>query len=88
MIDLSGTMGIPLLKKSRFTGSSGPVRYVLEKCTGEDGDRLGATFWVGENCSDATAEEDKTTRWFSFDEQGLKEAQSWLNEQQESVKQG
>ncbi len=31
MIDLKGTMGIPFLKKSRFTGSDGPLRFVLEK---------------------------------------------------------
>ncbi len=35
MIDLKGTMGIPLLKKSRFTGSDGTLRFVLEKRSGE-----------------------------------------------------
>ena len=82
MIDLKGTMGIPLLKKSRFTGSSGPLRYVLEKRSGgEEGDCLAAVFWIGEKCSDATPEEDKTTKLFPFTEEGLQEAQSWLNQQ-------
>ena len=36
MIDLSGTMGIPFLKKSRFTGSDGALRFVLEKRSAED----------------------------------------------------
>ena len=41
MIDLKGIMGIPLLKKSRFTGSDGNLRYVLEKRSSEEeGDRL------------------------------------------------
>lgn len=35
MIDLKGTMGIPFLKKSRFTGSDGRLRFVLEKRGGE-----------------------------------------------------
>lgn len=34
MIDLKGTMGIPFLKKSRFTGSDGMLRFVLEKRSG------------------------------------------------------
>ena len=82
MIDLSGIMGIPLLKKSRFTGSDGPLRYVLEKRSSEEeGDRLAAVFWIGEACSDATPEEDKTTELFPFTDQGLKDAQVWLNSQ-------
>lgn len=82
MIDLTGTMGIPLLKKSRFTGSSGPLRYVLEKRSSEEeGDRLAAVSWTGEKCSDATPEEDKTTELFPFTEEGLREAQAWLNRQ-------
>lgn len=80
MIDLTGIMGIPLLKKSRFTGSSGPLRYVLEKQSSEEeGDCLAAVFWMGENCSDATPEEEKTTKRFPFTEEGLREAQAWLN---------
>ncbi len=31
MIEWKGIMGIPFLKKSRFTGSDGRLRYVLEK---------------------------------------------------------
>ena len=82
MIDLKGTMGIPLLKKSRFTGSCGAVRYLLERRSSEeDGDSLTAVFWRGELCSDATPDEEKTTRHFPFTEEGLREAQAWLSEQ-------
>ena len=82
MIDLSGIMGIPLLKKSRFTGSSGSLRYILEKQSSEEeGDLLAAVYWIGENCFDATPEEDKTTKLFPFTEEGLQEAQVWLNQQ-------
>ena len=82
MIDLSGIMGIPLLRKSRFTGSDGLLRYVLERQNSEEeGERLAAVFWKGEACSDATPDEDKTARTFPFTEEGLREAQEWLNGQ-------
>lgn len=82
MIDLKGIMGIPLLKKSRFTGSDGSLRYVLEKRSSEEeGDKLAAVFWIGEMCSDATPDDQKTTKLFPFTEGGLKEAQEWLNGQ-------
>lgn len=82
MVNLSGLMGLPLLKKSRFTGSDGLLRYLLEKrSSGEEGDKLAAVCWFGEACSDAAPAEDKTVRLFPFTEEGLKEAQKWLNEQ-------
>lgn len=82
MIDLSGIMGLPLLKKSRFTGSDGALKYVLEKRSieGEE-DKLAAVYWLGETCSDATPEEQKTVRLFPFTDEGLRDAQAWLNEQ-------
>ena len=79
-------MGIPLLKKSRFTGSDGNLRYILERQNHEEeGERLAAVFWIGEKCFDATSEEDKTTKTFPFDEEGLKEAQRWLNNQTDDL---
>lgn len=82
MIDLRGIMGIPLLKKSRFTGSDGTLRYVLEKRSSEEeGDRLAAICWHGLFCFDATPDEEKTTEYFSFDAEGLQKAQEWLNQQ-------
>ena len=82
MINLKGIMGIPLLKKSRFTGSDGELRFVLEKQSSEEeGDRLGGICWFGKLCSDATPDEEKITRYFPFDKDGLEQAQVWLNEQ-------
>ena len=84
MINLSGIMGIPLLKKSRYTGSDGPLRFVLEKRSSqEEEDKLAAVFWIGEACSDATPQEDKTEKLFPFTKEGLLDAQAWLNEQLE-----
>lgn len=82
MIDLSGIMGIPFLKKSRFTGSDGPLRYILEKRSDEEqGDRLAAVCWHGPFSWAATPEEAKITKFFPFNTEGLKQAQDWLNEQ-------
>ena len=69
MINLKGIMGIPLLKKSRFTGSDGELRFVLEKQSSEEeGDRLAAICWFGKLCSAATPDEEKITRYFPFAE--------------------
>ncbi len=82
MIELSGIMGIPLLKKSRFTGSDGDLKFVLEKRSADgEKDRLAAVCWFGETCSDATLEEQKKVRLFPFTDEGLRDAQKWLNEQ-------
>ena len=82
MVDLAGIMGIPFLKKSRFTGSDGLLRFVLEKRTDEEGnDRLAAVCWHGLYSDAATPDGEKTTKLFSFDRQGLEEAQKWLNQQ-------
>ncbi len=82
MINLSGIMGIPLLKKSRFTGSDGALRFVLERRSADgDENQLAAVCWIGETCSDATLEEQKKVRLFPFTDEGLKDAQKWLNEQ-------
>lgn len=84
MINLKGIMGIPLLKKSRFTGSDSGLRYMLEKRSSEEeGDRLAAVYWWGEFCWEVTPEEEKTTEYFSFSEEGLLKAQEWLNQQLE-----
>ena len=80
MIDLSGITGIPFLKKSRFTGSDQNMNYVLEK-RGEEEVCLAAIIWQGPNCYDKTPEERKTTECFAFTEEGLLQAQDWMNAQ-------
>lgn len=81
MIDLAGITGIPFLKKSRFTGSEGRMRYVLEKRSEEDETYLAAVVWPGPNCYDKTPEDAKTTERFPFTEEGLLKAQEWMNGQ-------
>ncbi|MCI9359895.1 MAG: hypothetical protein HFG65_02860 [Hungatella sp.] len=81
MIQLKGVMGIPLLKKSKFTGSDGALRFVLERQIREEEEQLAAICWNGEFCSDATPEEEKTTEYFPFTAEGLEQAERWLNQQ-------
>ena len=81
LIDLSGIVGIPLLKKSRFTGSDNHMCFMLEKRSEEEVTRLAAVVWPGPYCYDATPEEKKTTELFEFSEDGLKQAVVWMNEQ-------
>lgn len=80
MIVLTGIVGIPLLKKSRFTGSDKNMCYIIEKRDSEDVTRMAAVVWRGPNCYDATPEEEKTTEFFEFSEEGLKQAVAWMNE--------
>lgn len=81
MIDLSGIVGMPLLKKTCFTGSDHNMCFLLEKRTEEEVTRLAAVVWPGPYCSEATPDEKKTTEFFEFSEDGLKEAVDWMNGQ-------
>lgn len=81
MIELDGIVGIPFLKKSRFTGSDKEKCYVFEKRTAEEETHLAATIWKGPKCFDMTPEEEKCTELFDFTEEGLMKAIDWLNKQ-------
>lgn len=88
MIDLSGMISIPFLKKSRFTGSYQGMRYLLcrEERTGEEGAQepvITAVIWPEPFNYERTPEEKKHRRQFPFDKDGLLEAVGWLNEEHE-----
>lgn len=84
MIDLTGLVSIPFLKKSRFTGSCCGMRYQLQKGDGEEGPVLSATIWPEPYNWETTADEKKHSRDFSFDTEGISEAVAWLNQEQEA----
>lgn len=81
MVDLSGIVGIPFLKKSRFTGSDKDICFALEKRSEQEKDFVAAIVWPGPNCFDATPKEEKTTELFELTEEGLKDAIAWINQQ-------
>lgn len=81
MIDLSGLISMPYLKKSRFTGSYKGMRYALHKQdTAETGILLEAVIWPEPFGYDATPEEQKSRKCFPFTQEGLSQAVEWLNE--------
>lgn len=95
MIDLSGMISIPFLKKSVFTGSYQGMRYLLRKDetvvkeeTGEEAARteavLTAVIWPEPFNYVMTAEEKKCGRAFPFTKDGIQAAVAWMNEEYEA----
>ena len=76
MIDLTGMISIPYLKKTVFTGSEKETNFMIRKISGEEGepDKIQAVTWPGPE------DEKKTYQEFEFSEDGIKAAVAWLNE--------
>lgn len=70
------------IKKESQSGSFQGMRFSFFKTE----DRLTVTVYPEPFCLEATAEEKKTTRSFSFSDGGLDEAVAWLNELYEEKK--
>ena len=82
MIDLSGCISIPYFKKAVFTGSCQKMRYQLKKAEDAQGNPiLEAKHWQGPYASSCVPEEAKTTAGFPFDQEGIRLAVEWLNEE-------
>ena len=86
MIDLTGCIAMPLLKKSTFTGSYQGMRYLMKKEKfpheegGEEEDCIRAVVWPEPFSFPATPDEQKESKDFPFCQDGLDEAVRWLNE--------
>lgn len=80
MIDLTGMISIPFLKKSVFTGSYRGMNFMLKKVSDEDGDRIRAIAWPGPFSFAMTEDEKKTSHDTAFSQDGILEAVKWLNE--------
>ena len=85
MIDLTGMISIPYLKKTTFTGSEKGTNFMIRKISREEGepDKIQAVIWPGPFIFSVT--EDPTTGKltciaFEFSEDGIKAAVAWLNE--------
>ena len=85
MIDLTGMISIPYLKKTTFTGSHQGMNFMLRKVSGDEGDRMEAIVWPGPFIFSVTEDEKKTFREFAFSQEGLEEAVKWLNEYYEGT---
>jgi len=81
MIDLTGMISIPYLKKTTFTGSEKGTNFMIRKISGEEGEPdkspggalVRALFFCDEDRK-------KTYQEFEFSENGIKAAVAWLNE--------
>lgn len=85
MIDLTGMISIPYLKKTTFTGSHLGMNFMLRKVSREEEDRIEAITWPGPFIFSVTEDEKKTFREFPFSQEGLGEAVKWLNEYYEGT---
>lgn len=79
MIDLKGMISINLLKKEPFTGSDGELRFRLYKEKSGEDDVIRASYWLGQFCWEATADEEKVSKDFPFTTEGIWDAIEWLN---------
>ncbi|MGL5437961.1 MAG: hypothetical protein ACRDBO_21710 [Lachnospiraceae bacterium] len=80
MIDLTGMVSIPYLKKSCFPGSYQGMRYLLEKRD----EALWAVIWPEPYSFAATEDDKKHQKEFTFDPEGFAQAVAWLNEEHQA----
>ncbi len=80
MIQRSDILSMEYLKKTEFTGCHQGMRYRLEQVAGEEGKQLKVTVWPEPFNFVKTPEEQKTSAYFSFDEDGVTDAVAWMND--------
>ncbi|MCR5255163.1 MAG: hypothetical protein K6D96_04455 [Acetatifactor sp.] len=91
MIVREDILSMPFLKKTQFTGCHKGMRYRLEKDEytvpaeneGEEdkkAERLKVTIWPEPFNYIKTPDEKKTVEYFSFAEEGIKDAIAWMND--------
>ncbi|MCM1187991.1 MAG: hypothetical protein NC541_01690 [bacterium] len=69
------------LKKTEFTGCHEGMRYRLEGAQGAEGEKvLRCTVWPEPFNFVTTPDEEKESREFSFDEDGVTDAVAWMND--------
>ena len=77
MIEYDTILGLPFLKKSRFTGSLQGMRY----CVYSSDDSLKACCWPGPFAMHKTDRSLFVEESFPFSDEGRKQAADWLNGQ-------
>lgn len=80
MIGRHDILSMEYLKKTEFTGSHKGMRYRLEGISAEDEKRLKVTIWPEPFNFFNTPAEEKESREFSFDEDGVTDAVAWMND--------
>ncbi len=80
MINRDDILSIEYLKKTDYTGSHMGMRYRLEGVKVEEEKVLRVTVWPEPFNFATTPVEQKQTKDFSFDEDGIADAVSWMND--------
>jgi len=82
LIQRDDILSMEFLKKTEFTGCHQGMRYRLRKAVREgEGTFLEAVIYHEPYSFEATAEDMKTCREFSFTQEGFDEAVAWLNQE-------
>ena len=68
------------MKKTEYTGCHQGMRYRLEGASDEEGKKLKVTVWPEPFSFFKTPDEQKTSAFFSFDEDGIVDAIAWMND--------
>ena len=80
MIQRDDILSMEYLKKTEFTGCHQGMRYRLEGVESEEGKQLMVTVWPEPFNYFKTPDEQKTSTFFSFDEDGVMDAVAWMND--------
>lgn len=80
MIDLTGMISIPFLKKAVFTGSHKGMNFMVKKVSDDDGDKIRAIAWPGPFNHEVTPDEKKVSHDVPYSQSGIQEAVKWLND--------
>ena len=80
MIKREDILSMEFLKKTEYTACHQGMRYRLEGSTTENGKQLKVTIWPEPFNFFTTPEEQKTSMFFSFDEDGIVDAIAWMND--------
>ena len=72
-------LSMEFLKKTEYTGCHQGMRYRLEGVADEEGKRLKATVWPEPFNFFKTPDAEKESALFGFDEDGIVDAISWMN---------
>lgn len=80
MIVREDILSMEYLKKTEYTGCHQGMRYRLEAVSIEEEKKLKVTIWPEPFNFHTTPEEKKQSELFFFDEDGVKDAISWMND--------
>lgn len=75
-ISLKGMFSLELIKKERFAGSHGGMRYMLQMENGQ----MKASVYPEPYCWEATPEEQKQSELFAYSAEGVEQMVDWLNQ--------